>query len=221
MKLYSLIKHLIIFIFIISLVTVAGYNIFCYCYNIVLSENGYGQLHSNYNTFFDRYNATNDAIKSFNDSMHISSEDSDWLVSDYKDGICINKYLGFESDVVVPETLDGKKVLMIGCNFIAQNSDSVYSSMDYLLYYHTAFDNSNIESITIPATVEEITVYTFRDISDSERPTLKNINVDKDNLWFEADGGEIRIKNSESLIYSYRYERIRYVIDNLPLPLLW
>ena len=59
--------------------------------------------------------------------MYVSKEDKDWLISDYEGGISINKYLGKDKEIVIPETLDGKKYC--GWILITQNNPVIHGVM--------------------------------------------------------------------------------------------
>ena len=39
--------------------------------------------------------------------MYVSKENKDWLISDYEDGVSVNRYLGKDKEIDIPETLDG------------------------------------------------------------------------------------------------------------------
>lgn len=144
--------------------------------------------------------------------MYVSAEDKNWLISDYENGVSINKYLGSSKEVTIPETLDGKKVLRIDCNYIEQPDDpQSHDGPNSYDYYHCAFDNTDIEAIVLPSGIKEICYGTFSNVSSSEKPTLKRIVVDKENATFYSNNdGELFIKENDETVYGYNIEQTYY-----------
>lgn len=205
-------------LFIVFLVALLGINISFLAFKKDLKQKNYDRASKSI------YVITSDGddeyfANKYKKQMYVSKENSDWLISDYEDGVSINKYLGNDKDVVIPEKLDGKTVLRLDFNFIEQPDDYIYNDGDSILYHdHCAFDNTNIESISIPSGVKEIRKRTFTGIYGQSAPTLKKITVSNDNEYFYVDkSGEICIKESNSVIYGYKIERNKYYyFDRFP-----
>ena len=144
--------------------------------------------------------------------MYVSKENKDWLISDYEDGVSVNRYLGKDKEIDIPETLDGKKVLRLDFNFTKQPEDTLCHDGPHLYdYYHCAFDNTDIELITIPSGVKDIRYGTFSNIASSEKPTLKKVTVSKENkVFYSNNDGELFIKENDEMIYSYKIEKTYY-----------
>ena len=80
-------------------------------------------IYSDSGNVFDEQYSTNYKARTY-----VSKEDKDWLISDYEDGVSVNKYLGEDKEIVIPETLDGKKVLRLDINYSKANSQSKFHS---------------------------------------------------------------------------------------------
>lgn len=137
----------------------------------------------------------------------------DFLVSKYKEGLCINKYLGKEGtnnnnsklkiNIKIPELIDGKKVLKIGCYLKKEKH-----------YYCTCGPFSNIfayESLNvfIPKTVKCISEVAFqpqyRENGEFYSGIINNIEVSNDNEFFSSQDGCLYSKKKTRLLYkSYR-----------------
>ncbi len=134
-------------------------------------------------------------IKKYKKTFRKASDNSDYYISDYKDGVCINQYVGKEKDVVIPETLDGKKVIKIGA----------YISYDWELGsdYNSPFNEYKINSITIPKTVKEVSfgaLNCYRCEGDDHIYYLKNIYVDSENPYYTSVKGILYNKDKTCLL---------------------
>ena len=134
------------------------------------------------------------------ESITYESPDGQFVISDYKDGICINQYLGKEKDVVIPETINGKKVIKIGGyalfwgDFFGYYATLESAFCDIInpenedRYYYT----HKIESITIPQYVKEIYMGNFQ-----ETINLKKIIVADENPYYKSSvGGRILLSKT-------------------------
>ena len=110
----------------------------------------------------------------------------DFLVSDYNGGICINRYVGNEKDVVIPEKIDGKNVIKIGLYF-ERSWDDTSDGIDGSIYFQrNAFYETGVKSIYLPSGLKEIVMYSFY---ISEKNTLKSIKVSKENPYYLSVNG--------------------------------
>ncbi len=75
-----------------------------------------------------------DLGKKFN-KFYISQDAPDFEITDYKDGVCINRYIGDEQVVEIPETIGGKPVIKLGMYCVR----TTYIGIDYIYY---SFDYS-------------------------------------------------------------------------------
>ena len=78
----------------------------------------------------------------------------DYLITNYLDGVCINRYLGHNNTIKIPKTLDNKPVIMLG-EFI---SDEKYNGKNQI---YGAFAGIKDCKITIPSTVKTIGIRSF------------------------------------------------------------
>ena len=102
----------------------------------------------------------------------------EYVYTDFKNtGRAILKYLGNDTDVVIPSQLDGVDVSEI-CDY-------------------TFTDCTNLRSVTIPKTVKYITVTTFNVCG-----TLSSIFVDENNQYFSSKDG-ILYNKDQSVIRCY------------------
>lgn len=120
-----------------------------------------------------------------------ASDNKDFLISDYKNGVCVNAYTGNDKDVVIPTTLNGKKVIKIGCNILQEEYDTFIVSPFYGL---------ELNSITIPKTVKEITHGAFSTSLDSTEKTYKYIYVNSDNPYYTSVDGILYTKDKKCLL---------------------
>lgn len=140
-------------------------------------------------TMFDELYAI---LDEYEDNLSKAPKHSDFFVTDYKDGVCINSYKGSEEHVVIPSTINGKKVIKIGAR-LSQGE------CDFLL--DTPFQDHNIKSITIPSTVKEIVLdaLDFYDNNTFEK-TLENIYVDSENPYYTSVDGILYTKDKTCLL---------------------
>ncbi len=103
------------------------------------------------------------------------------IYRDYLDGVEIIKYASMKSEAVIPEKINGKKVLKLG-GYI----DKEYMEADPIDFrLRSCFDTQAIvEEIYIPKTVKEIIKNTFEDVE-----SLQSIRVDKDNPYYSSKNG--------------------------------
>ena len=200
-----------IIIFSVAVIFLAGLNISFYSYQKDRAAQNYG---AEYTGAYSWTEEDFDEQYSFDykNRMYVSKEDSNWLISDYMDGVSVNKYLGNDKNVVIPEVIDGKKVLRLDCNYMKQAGDSQsHDGQNPYDFYHCAFDNTDIKSITIPSGIKEIKCNTFSNIASSEKPTLEKVTVDKENKnFYSNEAGELCIRENDEVIYSYEIENTYY-----------
>lgn len=120
-------------------------------------------------------------------------------------GVLIKRYVGADTDVVIPEEIDGEKVYAIGdCAFRGTNVKSVFGNsitticeeaFKYALFLEHvdfpnlkeikeyAFEKSGIEEINIPKSMEIIFKNAFTNSN------LKSVTVDKDCENFTTENG--------------------------------
>ncbi|MBQ7107326.1 MAG: leucine-rich repeat domain-containing protein [Clostridia bacterium] len=99
------------------------------------------------------------------------ASDFKYTLNEDKKHICINRYIGDDKDVVIPDEIDGYPVKMI---------------------MFAAFLKTDIESVTIPNTVEEISERAFAYCKE-----LHTVNLGKSvkRIGFEAFINCIKLKN--------------------------
>lgn len=145
--------------------------------------------------YYYHYRALGKNDKDYVDYYNNARTSSDGLyeVTDYEDGVCIRDYFGEEKNVIIPETIDGKKVVKIGIKYFSTDFSDDETIPEYIKS-ETAFEaqwndvdayNSFIESIYIPRYVREIESQTFRDAGEK----LKKIEVAPENKYFKSSRG--------------------------------
>lgn len=155
----------------------------------------------------------------------------DYIVSDYKDGVCINKVVYDKTkykaksdrtiiNINIPEEIDGKKVIKLGgyLEKIDYDSDEQYS-------FYGAYDNINriygvkgflcefppefSIKLKIPSTVSDITaealqaVYRNDDELDSreEAGYIIDVDVDKRNPYYTSRSGVLYTKDMSWMLF--------------------
>ncbi len=144
--------------------------------------------------YLEKYNFLvsndNELMKKTADSIHPSIENEDFYVSNYKNGICINGYVGNDEDIIIPEYLDNKKVLKIGSQIIGFDDGS-----DDLLCMTPFYDEHRdfeIDTIYIPSGVKEIS---FASLDEGKR-----IVVDKNNPYYYSVGGVLFSRKTKKVL---------------------
>lgn len=102
--------------------------------------------------------------------------DGNWRVSANSTGVTINNYYGSDSEVVIPELIEGYPITRIsgafsGCSSLTSIAipDSVTSIGEYAFY-----NCGNLQSITIPNSVTSIDDYAFSNCSKLTSITIPN-----------------------------------------------
>ncbi len=139
------------------------------------------------------------AFREYNDNSYLSEEyDGNYRISDYEDGVCIDRYFGeYEEVLVIPETIDGKKVVKLGSwRIFDENGES--------LGFANAFGCDNetlppeVKEIVIPSGVKDIVAYSFNGFGGN----LKKITVAKDNPYYYSFAGMLFSKETNKLLYA-------------------
>lgn len=139
----------------------------------------------------------------------------DYTVSDYKDGVCINKlkfskkqYKEGLNTITIPEKIDGKKVVKLG-EYIVNESyleyESNYTSKGFLTEFT---DGYNIK-LVIPKTVKYISANALKNINDYIEEDdyfysygyICDIEVDKANPYYTSESGVMYSKDKSWLLF--------------------
>lgn len=136
----------------------------------------------------------------------------DFIITDYMDGVCINKYCGYllGDDLIIPEEIGGKPVVKLGGYFEgAVESDSEYG-FDYKDIIGAFGGNIGIR-IHIPSTVKVITQesisYSIGMIPEEDRYRyvyILGFDVDKDNPYYcssKSKYGNLYTKDKKALLF--------------------
>ena len=163
----------------------------------------------------------------FNNFIYVPAEQAEtfisgnWTYEVVSDGIVITGYTGEASDLIIPSTINGKKVVVIGKKAFSDNKkirsviipNSVRTINIYAFSYCTA-----LKSITIPASVENILcnamVGGFSDgniIIEGEFvegvsafrgcTNLEEIKVENNNNKYSSDNGVLYNKDKSELLH--------------------
>lgn len=133
----------------------------------------------------------------------------DFIITDYMDGVCINKYCGFlfGDDLIIPEEIDGKPVVKLGGYFEGGIETEDGDSKEII----GAFGGNVSITIHIPSTVKIITqeAISFGSgmIADENKYRYVYIigfDVDKDNPYYcssESGYGNLYTKDMKTLLF--------------------
>ncbi len=148
-------------------------------------------------------------------------ECGDFLITNYGDGICINKYIGKTNDsfvdvLEIPETLDGKPVVRLGCYI---HNDTQYSYKDEVV---SAFGGITVNELKLPKTLKYISYYSLIangfGLEDEDKyviPYIKKISVDKANPNYSSENGVLYTKDKNTLIFLNYYDGLEnYIVPD-------
>lgn len=176
-------------------------------YSNYKDEDGYQKYISDSNTGYEDvpYFDCDEAMRSSEDARKYYENNKrrsgDYIITDYEDGVCINKYVGWKiaenATLKVPEELDGKPVVKIGGYPIDDGDD-----------FLGAFAGNRDFTIELPSTVKYIGSYTFLYysgvISEEDRDDftlVKAVEVSDDNPYYASYEGALYTKDKKSLLY--------------------
>ena len=149
---------------------------------------------------YDSYISKDDGfLKDVVQSIYISDENKDFEISNYKDGICINGYVGDDVDIVIPEYIDDKKVLKIG-SAIIETEDG--ESLMCVSPFYDEYREFELDTIYVPSGVKEI--------SFASLDFFKKIVVDKNNPYYYSVGGVLFSRKTKRILlipYQFFYYR--------------
>lgn len=163
-------------------------------YDSVPYFNVIDEMYTKYDYYFEKMDddALSDLVDKYDKTVRKASDNPDYYITDYKEGVCINRYVGNEKDVVIPSTLDGKEVLKLGADI---NQD------EYGFNYDLPFVDGEITSITLPSTVKVIVLDTFDSIdAENGKGNLENIYVDSENPYYTSVNGILYNKDKTCLL---------------------
>ena len=173
-------------------------------------------------------------------------QSGDYIISDFKDGVCINKlifdkskYSGEDITIEVPETIDGKKVLKLS-GYIQDygesdefSDDCIYNERYIQHGFLTEFPDSLKIHLIIPSTVTDISscgLFGYYELDDAEYPSgnITSIEVSPDNKVFSSIDGALYSKDKEWLLhFPYNYfddkdfvvpKSVKYILDVFSQP---
>lgn len=140
-----------------------------------------------------------------------SRQCGDYIITDYEDGVCINKYTRFiwnsldEITINIPETLAGKPVVKIGGYL--KYDDIGYGEEEIVVCAFGGFRNC---TLNLPKTLKVITKDSIRDyigmIPEDTRDNyveIQEINVDENNPYYSSKDGELYSKDMKKLLFAY------------------
>lgn len=133
--------------------------------------------------------------KKYDKKQRKASDNPDFYISDYKDGVSINIYQGDDVNLKIPDKLDGKKVIKIGCHIV--NDEELFCGCA------SPFASPKLKSITIPSTVKYISYEALNDRwneGDSYKHFLEKIYVDANNPYYTSKDGILFNKDKTCLL---------------------
>ncbi|MGN1130463.1 MAG: hypothetical protein ACI4Q8_03855 [Ruminococcus sp.] len=163
-------------------------------YDSVPYFNVIDEMYTRYDYYIEKMDddALSDLVDKYDKTVRKASDNPDYYITDYKKGVCINRYVGNEKNVVIPSILDGKEVLKLGADI---------NQGEYGFNYDLPFVDREITSITLPSTVKVIVLNTF-DSFDAEygKGYLENIYVDSENPYYTSVNGILYNKDKTCLL---------------------
>ena len=125
----------------------------------------------------------------------------DYIITDYEDGVCINKFCGsvdFNNEISIPETIDGKSVIKLGGYIESINAEDVIG----------AFGGNVDITIKIPSSLRVISanaiMNSFGIIPEESRYMFADIFsfvVDEDNPYYSSKNGALYSKDFTKLLW--------------------
>lgn len=148
-------------------------------------------------------------------SFHVVEKVSPFVYTVLEDGTAeITEYLGFASEIVVPETIDGYTVTSVGegvfynCNaFLPEPLTSVTLPDTLTNIGASAFsDCTGIRELTIPANVKTVGMSAFADCLDL------TLIVDENNPYLTTQDGILFTKDMSVLLQAYNFKETSYTV---------
>lgn len=168
-------------------------------------EKSMDDLEDEYEYYCDNYD---EIVKAY----YTPKDNKDFIISKYKDGVEINKYLGNNQDLIIPGKLDGKKVLRLGSYLYKEKTgnsgeDKICRS---IWLYKDKGKKTKIKTIEFPEHLQMISA----DSEDSwygnneswyydygTNPSLEYIKVHKNNRYYSSENGLLYNKDKSVLLY--------------------
>lgn len=146
------------------------------------------------------YNTSNSGLekyieKKYDKKQRKASDNPNFYISDYKDGVEISIYRGDAVNLKIPDKLDGKKVIKIGTHIV--NDEELFCGCA------SPFNSSKLKSITIPSTVKYISYEALNDRwneGNGYKHFLGKIYVDKNNPYYTSVDGILYNKDKTCLL---------------------
>lgn len=205
-----------IYLLLFIIILVQFYVLLCGCakksYVDYKNEEGYAEYISYANKgckYASYYNIPESIVNNEKALKYYKSnirECSDFKITDFLDGICINDYVGEikNNEIIIPEAIEGKPVIAIGTYFHNKyrNSQEVYDR------YRGVFDSedSPIEplSIHLPSGLKYISEFNV----DNQLCTnyiigsgSVNFFVNEENPYYASENGNLYTKDMKTLLY--------------------
>ena len=177
---------------------------------------GYNEYISDGNTGYDDvpfYNCNEAMIESIEAREYYSNNKrrcGDYLITNYEDGVCINKYfkpwffeLFPDHSITIPDELDGLPVVKIGGYPVEDENTGVNMV--------SAFGGLNEYTLIIPSTVKYIgssCLWTCTGIGsedgEDDNTLPGKIVVDSNNKYYTSVDGALYTKDKKTLLFDYR-----------------
>ena len=113
----------------------------------------------------------------------------------YTDGT-LYRYLGTDTEVIIPEEINGTTITTIDAHFISTHyTESIPTG--HVTHY---FNFKQITKLSIPSTVVKITNTSLWGFLNDFSPSIEEVIVDEDNTVYSSQDGVLYNKNKTSLI---------------------
>jgi hypothetical protein len=121
----------------------------------------------------------------------------DFLITDYLNGVCVNRYFGDSSykTISIPESIDGKPVVKIG----------TYLEGEKVI---GAFGGNTLVNIELPSSVKVISSvaimsarWMIPEDSRDEYVDISGFTVDENNNYYATDNGSLYTKDFKTLLW--------------------
>ncbi len=175
-------------------------------YEEYISYSDKGSKYANYFSIPESIVENEKAFEYYNNNIR---KCGDFMVTDYLDGVCINDFIatadesnGDDGEIIIPETLDGKKVIAIGAycyNKMGSTEEDVYNK------FRGAFDSEGVGfdlKLVLPSGLKYIgCLSTDQTGTDYVIEGCIEFSVDENNPYYKSKDGNLYTKDMKTLLY--------------------
>ena len=179
-------------------------------YSNYAQTDGYTEYISDQNTGCEKMPSFSTTPSMFNSEKaceyfkNNSRRSGDYLITNYLDGVCINRYYGDDKTIEIPEKIDGLNVIKLG-SFL---EDDVYG----------AFSDTWDCNLVIPKTVKyidsEVLAMYIMMVDSPYNNRIKSVTIDEDNPYYCSIDSSIYTKDKKTLLF-FNTDSCYYLLDHI------